>query len=290
MANRTGRLPSPAHVGIASAVVAAGLAGTLPAPVFAQLGDTAVISSDAAAAPALRFRPILAGAGFGAAAAIAAINPTGPSALTDESLFALGLATGSAFGILVQRPGAELAFASGWGVVRVGQLRDQLESDGERRQPMGPQAWETRLSLLFSTAGRWSAGPLLGVLSHGFEQVEQETRCGFFGCISGDFVTSYSNLQALNAGALARLTPGGPHGRFFATFGTGLGAVRLDSTIGEGSAVLPYLEAGAGAARAAGLFRALEAGLRLQGGEVGPTRVDMTGLFFRLHLTLGPRT
>lgn len=282
-----GRIPV-ARPGRVARTVLLAAAAALPAQLVAQAGDTAAARTDAAAERSLRVRPVLAGAAFGAAAAIAAINPAGPSAVADESLFALGLATGIVFGLLGQRPGAEFAFSSGWGAVRVGRLRDQLESEGDRRRPMGPQAWETRLSMLFPAAQRWSLGPVLGVVSHGFEQVEQETRCGFFGCISGDFVTSYSNVQALNAGVLARFTPS-PNARFFATFGAGLGPVQLDSNLGQGSAVFPYLEAGAGAARPGRLLRALEAGARLQAGEVGPTHVDMTGLFLRLHITLGPR-
>lgn len=214
------------------------------------------------------------------------MNPDGPSPIGDEALVPLAIITGAVFGVAVQRPGAEMAMSTGWGGIRVGPLREQLASHGERRRDMGPEAWEFRLSMLFRSSARWSAGPVLGVVSHGFEQVEREVRCGF-GCFEADVLTSHTNTQALNAGFLARLDPGLAGGAFFASFGAGVGAISLESSMGEGEGLAPYVEGGAGLARAGGLFRALELGLRFQAADVGPARVDLSGAFLRLHLVHG---
>ncbi|HUG41153.1 MAG TPA: hypothetical protein VMM12_11745 [Longimicrobiales bacterium] len=266
------------------------LPGAWTAPLVAQAADTAGTGAahDSPDRPALRIRPILAGTAFGAATAVMAVNPSGPSAVGDEALVALGALTGILFGVLVQSSGAEMAFSAGWGAVRVGDLRDRLAESGERRQAMGPQAWETRLSLLRPVSPRWAVGPAFVVETHTFEQIERETRCGwFFGCITGDFVTSYSNLQALSAGAVSRLALDG-RGRFFATAGGGLAAIRLDSSMGPGDGVSPYLEAGAGVSASSGLVRALEVGTRLLAADTGPSRVDLSGVFLRLNLVYGP--
>ena len=259
-------------------------------PVGAQTGGGLPGANGRSAGQPVRVRSVLLGAAMGAAHAAIGIDPRGPSPMADEPLMLLGIATGAGFGALADALPGELVLSLGWGAVRVGDLRDDLASRGERRRAMGARALETRLSLLGGLDGRWAFGPVVGIVSHGFEQVEQETRCGgFFGCITGDFLTSHSYLQVLNVGGVGRLRTGGPAGTFYATLGGGIGAVRLESEIGEGSGASPFLEAGAGLTRSRGLVRALEAGLRLQRADPGPAAVDLSGAFLRLVLTYGPR-
>lgn len=260
-----------------------------PAPAGAQAEVARPSPEKRLAGQPVRFRSVLLGAVMGGAHAAVAIDPRGPSPIADEPLMLLGIVTGAGFGALADALPGEVALSFGWGAVRIGALRDELAVRGERRRSMGARALETRLSLLGSLDGRWAFGPVVGMVSHGFEQVEQETRCGgLFGCITGDFVTSHSHLQVLNVGVAARLRPGGPAGNAYTMVGGGVGAVRLDSEIGQGSGASPFLEAGAGLSRSRGLVRAFEAGLRLQRADPGPAAVDLSGAFLRLVLAYGP--
>lgn len=237
----------------------------------------------------IRAQSVLVGAAMGGAHALVAIDPRGASPLADEPLLLLGLLTGATFGALVDRAPAGLELSYGWGAVRVGDLRDDLAARGERRTPLGSRVTETRLTLMVNGRSRLALGPLLAFVSHGFEQIEQETRCGsFFGCISGDYVTSHSHLQALNMGAAGHLRLGTAPGPLLVTFGAGIAAVRLESEMGDGSGVAPFLEGGVRLTRERGLLRAVEGGVRAQRAGLAGTRFDLSGFSLRLVLAYGP--
>jgi hypothetical protein len=137
-------------------------------------------------------RPTIEGIAAGLGLAFAYINPSGEGWLVgDGTALPLALATGLGTAFAVRGASSGLEPTEGH--------RPRLRIAAGVGSGMN---WDYSLGYRAPISERGELEGMVLVASHTWERIETQTRCGFFGCITGEFVTDYRYRQSV--AALAR--------------------------------------------------------------------------------------
>jgi hypothetical protein len=219
------------------------------------------------------------GAISGAGLAAAYMDPSGEGWLvSDDAALPLGVAVGIGSALLVHSAGNDVApSASRRPRLRVtAGLGGHFDLDYSLayRRPLGDRS-ELETAIL--------------IVNDSWERVEVQTRCGgFFGCITGNFLTAYSYQQNVSVvvRGMRELVSNSPWNPTVAV-GGGAGIIHVESDTNESRHAVIPLDVGVGIERGQRYRWTTTAGVRVTLGSAGPARIDNPTWYARIGLALG---